>query len=125
MESIKLNTIKNADDYMFRLTPNHLQEELDNFRDKQGNLAILCKTNSSLSRTSDRVNFIDRLQLTIFLCFDEYHITFPAFTEDEISKCDTWWRNKVATLPAEMNAKDVFTKMGEIIGQKNLTDYIV
>jgi hypothetical protein len=24
-----------------------------------------------------------------------------------------------------MNAKDKFTKMGEVIGQKNLTDYII
>jgi hypothetical protein len=125
MKSITLKTINNADEYMFHLSPNQLQEELDNFRDKQGNLAVLCKTNSSLSRTSDRVTFIDRLQLAIFVCFDEYNVELPPFTEDEISNCDTWWRNKIAALPKEMNAKDRFTKMGEVIGQKDLTDYII
>ena len=125
MKSITLKTINNADEYIFHLSTNQLQEELDHFRDKQDSLATLCKTNSSKSRTPDRVNFIDRLQLAIFLCFDEYNVTLPPFTEQEISNCDTWWRNKVVTFPAGMNANEIFSKMGEAIGQKDLTDYII
>ena len=125
MKSITLKAIKNADEYIFHLSNNELQEELDNFRDKQNNLADLCKENSSKSRTQDRVNYINRVQLAIFLCFDEYNVALPPFTESEISSCDTWWRNKVHTLSKEMSGKDILNKMCEAIDQKDLTDYII
>lgn len=123
MKPISKETIEHADDFIFHLSDNQVKEFMYDLKINQPNIYSLCNISAENGLIPERINFIIRFQLTIFLCFKDYGIKLPPFTAKEMNNCDTWYLNKVNSFGNDIEPKDVFLKMGEEIEQVDLINY--
>jgi len=125
MKPISKETIEHADDFIFHLSDSQVKEWFEDLKKKQFNIWKECIRFSSWGNLPERIKFINRNQLVIIKCFEQYNISISIISLRDIQNFDSWWDRKANDSPKEMTAPDFFLKMGVEIKQEELTIYMV
>jgi hypothetical protein len=92
MEPISIDTIEQADFFVWHLDVKQVEEWKENYLAKQPYITNFFNNAATFSINQQQQDFVFRCYMVIFICFNYYGYTFPKLEREEYLKVIHFWK---------------------------------